>query len=117
VYGGELEHGRRLEAIRKGAVPPETLFLVNLNEHWKDERVHVIDLGRSRTEVVTTKRVSSLDGLRAGEQVQAYPFEGQYYLPRFDHFPAWGKFVFLAFALLPVGVAALLLWRKRRGRT
>jgi hypothetical protein len=116
VYGGELEHRRRLEAIRRGDVRPETLSVVNLNEHWKDERGHVIAVGRSPVEVVTKRRVPSLDGLRAGERVQAYRFGDQYYLPRFDHFPAWGKFVFLAFALLPVGVAAILLWRKRAGR-
>jgi hypothetical protein len=117
VYAGEMENHRRIDLIRNGEVVPIPLYIVRLEKQNGDPKDGPsIGFGRAKDKVLFWRRVSRLDGLTVGEPVTAYRFGDDYYLPQFDWFPAWGKFVFLRVGLFPVYVAIGILWYKRRAK-
>lgn len=100
----ERAYNRKMALIRDGAVQPQTLYVTRI-VHDRDEGNWGIGLnprpGSSRSDEAYWATVTKLDGLAIGTPVMAYLIHGKWFVPRFSGGFSGGKWVFLAFGLVP----------------
>lgn len=117
----ERAYNRKTAMIRDGTVQPQTLYVTRI-EHDRDEGNWGIGLNRrpgpSRSDEAYWATVTKLDGLTLGTPVPAYLIDGKWFVPRFSGGFSWGKWVFLAFGLVPpvLGATVALAIRAIRKR-
>lgn len=98
----------------RGEVRPETLHVLRVDRPAKgSDGDWQIVLGEG-DKIVDSRQVHSPDGVHVGGEVVAYRFGERYLIPQFDRGGHhWGKWIFLAFGLLPLPVIAAVWYFKR----
>jgi hypothetical protein len=116
VHRWGIEYDRKMEMVRHGQVKSEPLRVMGISPD-KDRGGWNVSLGKDGT-AVAWRSDNKVDDLRVGGDTAAYRFGDEYLIPRFDRGGHhWGKWIFLAFGMLPLPVAggALLLRKLRSG--
>jgi hypothetical protein len=117
IQSRDMAYNRRIDAIFRGEVKPETLRVLQIAKDG--ESGWSVSLGKAGT-TVARRSSGKVDHLRVGAAVDAYRFDEEYVIPRFD-FRLSGssgiKWTFLAAGVLPLLFAALRLLQTRMRRS
>jgi hypothetical protein len=121
AWGRIYEHNVAL--VASGKVPAETLYIASMNKgtgNQDDGRYIGLSTTYPPVEKITEyEHVISIKDLEIGMPMDAYRIDGRYFIPKIHtggH--EWGKWLFLAFGLVPplLGTAFLVIRRKLRQR-
>jgi hypothetical protein len=115
------EYDRKMALINSGQVAPETLRVDSISRERESGRWNIRLRGGSLRDP-EFRTINDRAGLAVGSNVAAYRFDDSYLFPQFDtggHH--WGKWVFLAFGVVPPllvggGIAVVSRLRRRRER-
>jgi hypothetical protein len=121
AWGRAYDH--KMSRIATGTVPKTTLFVASIRPNGDDQPGWIVWLSSDRTQrarIVAARQVASADDLSVGQELSAYQFRDEYLIPTLDRGGhSWGRWLFLAFGLVPpmtvAGVAGgVWLWRRRK---
>ncbi len=107
VHGWGVEYDRKMEMIRRGEVKPDTLYVVEISQNKNGGNQNVSLSLEKGGKAVAWRSDDKFNDVRVGDTVEAYRFDDVYLIPQFDRGGFhWGEWIFLAFGMLPLPVAA-----------
>lgn len=117
IHAWGVEYDRKMAMIERGEVKPETLHVTGVSEDKEHGGWHIA-IGKNG-KAVAWRSDNKIEDIRVGSAVTAYRFGDSYLIPRFDRGGhSTGKWIFLAFGLLPWPViGGVLLFKILRRRS
>lgn len=106
-----VEYDQKIEKISRGEVQPEMFEVREISSDGEDTYVR---FRREHTDAIVTE-TGSARTITVGDKVKAYHFGNEWFIPEIHcggHH--WGKWIFLAFGLLPPMLTWIFMRRKEK---